>query len=35
MSRGGRIIKEAHRGIEGREMHVGGGCEDPKGSKRG
>ena len=25
----GSVIREAHRGTEGREYHIGGGCKDP------
>jgi hypothetical protein len=32
MSRGGRVINEALRGT--REMHIGGGCQNPGGDRK-
>ena len=30
-NKGGGVIREAHRGVEGREFHIGGGAKDPFG----
>jgi hypothetical protein len=31
---GSSIIREALRGTEGRDMHIGGGCKDPGGDAK-